>query len=138
MADKINRVVLAFSGGLDTSVILKWLQQTYACGVVTFTADLGHGEGLGPVLRLLDMSEVPTGTVGVLNFPDVEHVAWHSIQEGTEVALAWNLVCHQLGVYPPSRGVVGAYDRQALLCLPALSPSQIPGMSYPERPCGIA
>ncbi|MFL6747116.1 MAG: argininosuccinate synthase domain-containing protein, partial [Sphingomicrobium sp.] len=48
MADKINRVVLAFSGGLDTSVILKWLQQTYDCEVVTFTADLGQGEELGP------------------------------------------------------------------------------------------
>ncbi|MFZ5748371.1 MAG: argininosuccinate synthase [Pseudomonadota bacterium] len=48
MADKINRVVLAFSGGLDTSVILKWLQQEYQCEVVTFTADLGQGEELEP------------------------------------------------------------------------------------------
>jgi argininosuccinate synthase len=48
MSDKINRVVLAFSGGLDTSVILKWLQQTYGCEVVTFTADLGQGEELEP------------------------------------------------------------------------------------------
>jgi argininosuccinate synthase len=48
MADKIKRVVLAFSGGLDTSVILKWLQQTYECEVVTFTADLGQGEELEP------------------------------------------------------------------------------------------
>ena len=44
----IKRVVLAYSGGLDTSVILKWLQVTYACEVVTFTADLGQGEELGP------------------------------------------------------------------------------------------
>ena len=48
IADPVRRVVLAFSGGLDTSVILKWLQQTYACEVVTFTADLGQGEELGP------------------------------------------------------------------------------------------
>ena len=48
MADKINRVVLAYSGGLDTSVILKWLQQEYGCEVVTFTADLGQGEELEP------------------------------------------------------------------------------------------
>ena len=48
MSDKINRVVLAFSGGLDTSVILKWLQQEYRCEVVTFTADLGQGEELEP------------------------------------------------------------------------------------------
>ncbi len=48
MAEKINRVVLAYSGGLDTSVILKWLQQEYQCEVVTFTADLGQGEELEP------------------------------------------------------------------------------------------
>jgi argininosuccinate synthase len=43
-----NKVVLAYSGGLDTSVILKWLQDTYNCEVVTFTADLGQGEELEP------------------------------------------------------------------------------------------
>ena len=43
-----NKVVLAYSGGLDTSVILKWLQDTYHCEVVTFTADLGQGEELEP------------------------------------------------------------------------------------------
>lgn len=44
----IKKVVLAYSGGLDTSVILKWLQDTYGCEVVTFTADLGQGEELEP------------------------------------------------------------------------------------------
>jgi argininosuccinate synthase len=44
----VNRVVLAYSGGLDTSVILKWLKETYQCEVVTFTADLGQGEELEP------------------------------------------------------------------------------------------
>ncbi|MDB5416326.1 MAG: argininosuccinate synthase [Rubritepida sp.] len=44
----VKKVVLAYSGGLDTSVILKWLQTTYQCEVVTFTADLGQGEELGP------------------------------------------------------------------------------------------
>jgi argininosuccinate synthase len=44
----VNKVVLAYSGGLDTSVILKWLQDTYNCEVVTFTADLGQGEELEP------------------------------------------------------------------------------------------
>ena len=44
----VNRVVLAYSGGLDTSVILKWLTETYGCEVVTFTADLGQGEELEP------------------------------------------------------------------------------------------
>ena len=44
----VKKVVLAYSGGLDTSVILKWLQETYRCEVVTFTADLGQGEELEP------------------------------------------------------------------------------------------
>src|SRR5438067_2854027 len=44
----VKKVVLAYSGGLDTSIILKWLQTTYRCEVVTFTADLGQGEELKP------------------------------------------------------------------------------------------
>jgi argininosuccinate synthase len=48
MASTISKVVLAYSGGLDTSVILKWLQDTYRCEVVTFTADIGQGEELEP------------------------------------------------------------------------------------------
>jgi len=44
----VRKVVLAYSGGLDTSIILKWLQENYGCEVVTFTADLGQGEELGP------------------------------------------------------------------------------------------
>jgi argininosuccinate synthase len=44
----VKKVVLAYSGGLDTSIILKWLQTTYGCEIVTFTADLGQGEELGP------------------------------------------------------------------------------------------
>ncbi|WP_439645662.1 argininosuccinate synthase [Candidatus Thiosymbion oneisti] len=48
MRNKIKKVVLAYSGGLDTSVILKWLQEHYGCEVVTFTADIGQGEELEP------------------------------------------------------------------------------------------
>jgi len=48
MKSGVKKVVLAYSGGLDTSVILKWLQETYRCEVVTFTADLGQGEELEP------------------------------------------------------------------------------------------
>ncbi len=48
---QVNKVVLAYSGGLDTSVILKWLQDTYQCEVVTFTADLGQGEELEPARK---------------------------------------------------------------------------------------
>jgi argininosuccinate synthase len=51
MDHKIKKVVLAYSGGLDTSVILRWLQNTYHCEVVTFTADLGQGEELEPARR---------------------------------------------------------------------------------------
>jgi argininosuccinate synthase len=55
MGDKINKVVLAYSGGLDTSVILKWLQEVYDCEVVTFTADLGQGEELEPARKKAEM-----------------------------------------------------------------------------------
>jgi argininosuccinate synthase len=51
----VKKVVLAYSGGLDTSVILKWLQTTYGCEVVTFTADLGQGEELEPARRKAQM-----------------------------------------------------------------------------------
>ncbi len=59
MSKKINRVVLAYSGGLDTSVILKWLQKEYDCEVVTFTADLGQGEELEPARKKAQMMGVP-------------------------------------------------------------------------------
>ena len=55
MPEAVNKVVLAYSGGLDTSVILRWLQETYRCEVVTFTADLGQGEELGPARRKAEM-----------------------------------------------------------------------------------
>ncbi len=51
----IKKAVLAYSGGLDTSVILKWLQDTYRCEVVTFTADIGQGEELEPARRKAKM-----------------------------------------------------------------------------------
>ena len=55
MAGDINKVVLAYSGGLDTSIILRWLQETYNCEVVTFTADLGQGEELEPARQKAEM-----------------------------------------------------------------------------------
>jgi argininosuccinate synthase len=54
----VKKVVLAYSGGLDTSVILRWLQTTYGCEVVTFTADLGQGEELEPARRKAEMMGV--------------------------------------------------------------------------------
>ena len=59
--DKVHKVVLAYSGGLDTSVILKWLQETYHCEVITFTADLGQGEDIGPArekAKLLGIKQI--------------------------------------------------------------------------------
>ena len=56
--NQVRRVVLAFSGGLDTSVILKWLQQTYGCEVVTFTADLGQGEEIEPARQKAELMGV--------------------------------------------------------------------------------
>lgn len=61
MTDTIKKVVLAYSGGLDTSIILKWLQQEYKCEVVTFTADLGQGEEVEPARKkaeLLGVKEI--------------------------------------------------------------------------------
>ena len=61
MVDSIKKVVLAYSGGLDTSIILKWLQDTYECEVVTFTADLGQGEDLEPArekAKMLGIKEI--------------------------------------------------------------------------------
>ena len=55
MAKDIKKVVLAYSGGLDTSIILKWLQETYNCEVVTFTADLGQGVELEPARKKAEM-----------------------------------------------------------------------------------
>src|SRR6202000_2457872 len=54
----IKKVVLAYSGGLDTSVILKWLQTAYGCEGVTFTADLGQGEELEPARKKAQMAGV--------------------------------------------------------------------------------
>jgi argininosuccinate synthase len=54
----VKKVVLAYSGGLDTSVILKWLQETYRCEVVTFTADLGQGEELEPARKKAELMGV--------------------------------------------------------------------------------
>ena len=58
---KIKKIVLAYSGGLDTSVILKWLKDNYNCEVVTFTADIGQGEEVDPVrkkAKLLGVKEI--------------------------------------------------------------------------------
>ena len=55
MPEPVNKVVLAYSGGLDTSIILKWLGETYGCEVVTFTADLGQGAEIEPARATAEM-----------------------------------------------------------------------------------
>jgi argininosuccinate synthase len=60
---KIKKVVLAYSGGLDTSIILKWLQETYQAEVVTFTADLGQGEELEPARKKALMLGIKPGNI---------------------------------------------------------------------------
>ena len=52
---KPSKIVLAYSGGLDTSVILKWLQEKYQCEVITFTADIGQGEEVEPARRKAEL-----------------------------------------------------------------------------------
>jgi argininosuccinate synthase len=58
MAAPVKKVVLAYSGGLDTSVIMHWLRETYRCEVVTFTADIGQGEDLAPVRRKAELAGI--------------------------------------------------------------------------------
>src|SRR6187397_3520361 len=59
----VKKVVLAYSGGLDTSIILKWLQTTYGCEVVTFTADLGQGEELEPARKKALLLGIKPGNI---------------------------------------------------------------------------
>jgi argininosuccinate synthase len=59
----VKKVVLAYSGGLDTSVILKWLQTQYGCEIVTFTADLGQGEELEPARKKAELLGIKPGNI---------------------------------------------------------------------------
>src|SRR3546814_7068935 len=87
MTGSVNKVVLAFSGGLDTSVILKLLQQTYACEVVTFTADLGQGEELAPAPHKAELMGVKQLFIDDLHDEFVRNYVFpmmhaHAIYEG--------------------------------------------------------
>ncbi|SNT72904.1 argininosuccinate synthase [Paracoccus seriniphilus] len=65
MTDAPKKVVLAYSGGLDTSIILKWLQTEYGCEVVTFTADLGQGEELEPARQKAEMLGIKSENIHI-------------------------------------------------------------------------
>ena len=69
MSDQVKKVVLAYSGGLDTSIILKWLREQYNCEVVTFTADLGQGEELEPARKKAEMFGVKPVSYTHLTLP---------------------------------------------------------------------
>ena len=60
-----HKVVLAYSGGLDTSVILKWLQDTYGCEIVTFTADIGQGEEVEPARQKALALGIPEANIHI-------------------------------------------------------------------------
>lgn len=72
----VKKVVLAYSGGLDTSVILKWLQDTYECEVVTFTADLGQGEELEPARKKAEAAGVKEIYIDDLREEFVRDFVW--------------------------------------------------------------
>ena len=69
----VKKVVLAYSGGLDTSIILKWLREQYQCEVVTFTADVGQGEEVEPARAKAEAM----GALGPLQAP-----CWHDVAGG--------------------------------------------------------
>ena len=69
----IKRVVLAYSGGLDTSIILKWLQTEYGAEVITFTADLGQGEELEPARK---KAELLGGLITLIVIEVVRRLLW--------------------------------------------------------------
>ena len=64
MSKKIRKAVLAYSGGLDTSVILLWLRETYGCEVATFTADIGQGEEIEPARAKAEQCGAVGGAFG--------------------------------------------------------------------------
>ncbi|MBV9331409.1 MAG: argininosuccinate synthase [Alphaproteobacteria bacterium] len=66
----VRKIVLAYSGGLDTSVMLKWLQETYRAEIVTFTADLGQGEELGPARKKAEMLGIQPGNIFIEDLKD--------------------------------------------------------------------
>ncbi|ACE91660.1 argininosuccinate synthase 1 [Rhizobium phaseoli] len=140
MARKIGKIVLAYSGGLDTSIILKWLQETYGCEVVTFTADLGQGEELEPArakaamlgikdIRIADLREE---FVGEFVFPMLRANALYEGQYllGSSIArplIAKHLVAvaREVGADAVAHGSTGKGNDQVRfeLAVNALDPS---------------
>ncbi len=95
--DKVNKVVLAYSGGLDTSVILPWLKENYGCEVITFTANLGQGD---EELEGLEKKALDGGATKahILDLREefLSEYAFPTMQAGAiyeRAIFAWNIVC---------------------------------------------
>jgi len=78
--DKINKIVLAYSGGLDTSVILKWLKETYQCPVVAYAADLGQGEELSGIREKALKTGADEVVIDDLTEEFVENFVWPALR----------------------------------------------------------
>ncbi|KAL4858327.1 Argininosuccinate synthase [Chlorella vulgaris] len=112
LSGKVKKVVLAYSGGLDTSVILKWLQDTYDCEVVTFTADLGQGEELEPARKKAEAAGVKEIYIDDLREEFVRDFVFpmfraNSLYEGTYLLGTWVLTLCPMG--PPARETTKYY-----------------------------
>ncbi len=80
MNEKINKIVLAYSGGLDTSVILKWLKETYQCPVVAYAADLGQGEELNGIREKALKTGADEVVIDDLTEDFVENFVWPALR----------------------------------------------------------
>jgi argininosuccinate synthase len=127
MADDVKKVVLAYSGGLDTSVILRWLQEKYGCEVVTFTADLGQGEELEPARAKAEMFGIKEIFIEDLREPFVRDYVFpmfraNAVYEGTYLlgtSIARPLIAkrqieiaHQVGADAVAHGATGKGNDQ--------------------------
>lgn len=127
MAEKIEKIVLAYSGGLDTSVILKWLKETYQCPVVAYAADLGQGEELDGIKEKAFATGADDVVVDDLKEVFVKDFVWPALRANaiyeTHYLLGTSLarpliskrqveVAHQMGANAVSHGATGKGNDQ--------------------------
>ena len=140
MAEKIEKIVLAYSGGLDTSVILKWLKETYQCPVVAYAADLGQGEELSGIKEKAFATGADDVVVDDLKEVFAKDYVWPALRANaiyeTTYLLGTSLarpliskrqveVAHQMGANAVSHGATGKGNDQVRfeLAYMALDPS---------------
>ncbi len=127
MAEKIKKIVLAYSGGLDTSVILKWLKETYQCPVVAYAADLGQGEELEGIREKAFATGADDVVIDDLKEPFVKDFVWPALRANaiyeTTYLLGTSLarpliskrqveVAHERGANAVSHGATGKGNDQ--------------------------